>query len=328
MCETPASALSFEVTNSGSIDTSLDSTCNGGIVPQPGAPSLCVLRYGRINVPAGITLKIVGTRPVALIADVDLNISGILDVSADGLSNGPGGGAALSGESTFRDIGGGGAGFQTAGANGGNATTDGGGGLGGAIGLNPATLAAFFGGPQSGATPGRVTGGGGGGGLALVSCRGTVMVEGIIDAGGGGGAAGFHLVIPIAARGGGAGGHVVIAAPRVLITGEVYANGGAGGMGVFSSMLEGAHGQDGSRSATDAAHGGTSTGGAGAGGAGGVVGMLPGIGLKPSAAGGSAGGGGGSVGFLQIYMPQGSTATLTPRAVSPGFQPQAVVPTR
>ncbi len=185
-CDLAAVDSQLTVSNTATFDTNLDSNCNGGIVSQVAAPSICVVHYGTISIASGFGLKVTGNRVLAMIADRDLSIAGMLDVSADANTNGPGGGATLSGASVFQSAGGGGAGFHTAGAPGGSPTADGGGGAGGILGINPATLAVIQGGPQSGDTVNGVKSGGGGGGVTLVSCHGTVDVSGLIDAGGGG----------------------------------------------------------------------------------------------------------------------------------------------
>lgn len=324
VCNAPAANADFTVTSSGTLDTGLDSNCNGGVVAPPGAPGLCVLRYNRIAIPSGRMLKVTGTRAIAFVADTEVTIGGLLDVSADQSQNGPGGGATLSGASVNLTTGGGGAGFHTIGGNGGNPTSDGGGGAGGAATANPALLAALVGGPQSGATTGGLRAGGGGGALTLVSCKGTVEITGIVDAGGGGGGPG---VIGLAGRGAGAGGYVVVQAAAIRITGEVYANGGGGGGGQ-SAMTMGLPGEDGSRSATRGAAGGLSLDGSGQGGYGGYQNAPPGNGLRPTVSGATAGGGGAANGFLQLYTPQGVSPMLTPTGVSPPFEPNATIPTR
>jgi len=324
ICDADATTADYTLTSSGTVDTSLDNNCNGGVISQTGGPALCVLHYGTVSIPMGKTLKVTGTRSFALVADHDLMVAGVIDVSADRGTNGPGGGATLSGASFYLTTAGGGAGFHTAGGNGGNATTDGGGGMGGMAMQNPSALVALTGGPQSGATSGGIKGGGGGGSLALVSCRGTVTVTGVLDAGGGGGQGG---ALSTGGRGGGGGGYIVIQGAGVGITGEIYANGGGGGAGQ-SPAIAGVDGEDGSRSATVAAAGGASVSGSGQGGAGGL-GLAPGgIGLRPTMANATAGGGGGSVGFLQTYTPQGVTPTLMPSSVSPPLEPNGTVPTR
>jgi hypothetical protein len=347
VCDTAATDDSFVVSNSAMLDPNLDLSCNGGIVPQQGAPAICVLRYRKIVVTPEGTLKVSGKsetgnvesvgRSIAFIADEEITIEGALDVSADGFTNGPGGGLIMSGGkaeivSPGAHKAGGGAGGKTAGAAGG-AVEDGGGGSGGLPTADPSLLAVFTGGAAGGrATTGEVTvasSGGGGGAAMLVSCAGAITITGTIDAGGGGGSGGLSLfggAVP--AFGGGAGGYIVLQAKSIAVRGFVFANGGGGGTGTQADLTAGANGSDGLRSATDAAPGHPGINGGGRGGTGGVGTKLPTAGGKATMTGGSAGGGGASVGFLQTYTPEGIEATLTPVAVSPLFQPNIPSKTR
>ncbi|HEY4238774.1 MAG TPA: hypothetical protein VGM88_03130 [Kofleriaceae bacterium] len=330
ICDTPATDAILDVSSSGSLDTGLDQNCNGGVVAQAGGPELCVMHFGAITIETGTTLKITGTRAVALVADDELVVAGTLDVSADQGTNGPGGGFVKSGDSrtnspTIR--GGGGAGFSTSGAAGGSTTTNGGGGAGGAAQPNPIALAVLMGGPQSGETQG-LPGGGGGGGATLISCRGTTRISGTIDAGGGGGLPCIDFLgNPIPGAGGGAGGYVVLQGALVEVTGRVFANGGGGGGGCLAA--DGFAGGDGPLSDSEGGYGGTGVDGGGTGGNGGFGPVQPPtVGAHPTNANARPGGGGGSVGFLQTYTPEGVTPTLTPMHVSPPFEPNGTVTTR
>jgi len=345
VCDTVAPAESLLVSNSASLDPNLDANCNGGLVPQISAPSICVVRYGSISVADGGILKITGKeemglgRPIALVTDGDLTIEGTLDVSADGVLNGPGGGVTMSGGMGFvtnmtTHVAGGGAGGKTGGGAGGSASADGGGSNGGAAMADPSLLAALVGGASANRTSTMAVGvgsGGGGGGATLISCHGTVTVTGTIDAGGGGGSGGFLFPFPSAGLpgyGGGAGGYVSIQAAHIGVTGKVFANGGGGGAGMRANQAAGFNGEDGSLSSTVAALGGSAQNGEGHGGAGGVGVTVPGGGAKPTTSPATAGGGGASVGFLQTYTPMGVDPTLTPSAVSPAFQPNGTIKTR
>jgi hypothetical protein len=67
--------------------------------------------------------------------------------------------------------------------------------------------------------------------------------------------------------GGGAGGYLVLEGAHIEVTGEVYANGGGGGAGAVSEAgTASQNGEDGSRSDSFPASGGTPQAGAGAGG--------------------------------------------------------------
>jgi hypothetical protein len=326
VCDTPASTASLDITSSGSYDSLFDANCNGGVIQQSGGPSLCVFRYGTISIEAGATVTFNNNtqpigRSIALVSDGDLRVNGSIDVGAKGVYDGPGGGYLTSGGGGSGN-GQGGAGFKTVGGAGGSTTTDGGGNNGGAQTLDPATVAPLIGGPKSS--------GGGGGGITLISCRGQVNVGGMIAASGGGGIGGVILLgNPVPGGGGGAGGYVVLQGISVVVTGQLYANGGAGGAGTSSAATQQYDGNDGTWSDTTAAMGGSSPNGAGHGGNGAIVGTgFPGAGGHPTTSGASPGGGGGSMGFLQTYTATGVTPTLTPSHASPQLQPNGTLPTR
>lgn len=329
VCDQLATEPELVVSESMTLDTRIEANCTGGVVTQINGPSICVVHYGTITIATNKTLIVIG-RALALIADQALTIDGILDVSANGLLSGPGGGLISpntnAGANWPAAIGG--AGFQTAGGAGGTANADGGAFNGGPMQMDPAERVTLVGGSRS--TPVFLEQPGGGGGAAtLVSCRAVVSMSGIIDAGGGGGAAGidFGSGVGGAASGGGSGGYVVFQGMAVSVTGQVFANGGGGGAG-SAPGLTAAPGDDGIRSDSISAPGGASQSGEGAGGAGGRIGTVPGPGKKPATAGRGAGAGGGSTGFFQTYTPEGVTPMLMPVAASPAFQPNRTIPTR
>lgn len=337
-CDSFDTVEDFVVSSSASIDPQLDSNCTGGIVDQPGAPSICVMKYRSITIPADRTLTIFDTiaptpgRVVALVADTDLVINGVLDISANGRVSGPGGGYIQSGGGPASQAvvgqdatGAGGAGGRTAGAPGGSKTLDGGALNGGSQAADPAFLAALVGGASAvqigqGSTTEPIGGGGGGGGATLVSCRGAVRIGGLIDAGGGGGHPSF---LASGGFGGGAGGYVVVQARDVAVSGQLFANGGGGGAGQEDVGVTGQPGQDGSLSATDGAHGGPRNSGGGAGGKGGFAETPPTAGETRVVSPGTPGGGGGSVGFFQIYTPSGRPPSVDGAVCSPPLQPTA-----
>jgi len=335
ICDTPAVNPVFAWSTSGTLDTNVATSCDQ-VITQASGPAVCVIRAGTISVSATLTAAPGGiSRILALVADGALDVTGTIDVAAEGTSNGPGGGQLRSGDAVSGSSGGGGAGFKTTGAAGGSTAGAGQGGNGGAI-LNPLLLNHMNGGtrPNSGVAILVAVGGGGGGGLMLVSCKGTVTVSGLIDAGGGGGGGGRDIVAGAqlnisAAGGGGAGGYVVMQGGQVVVTStaQLYANGGGGGGGTNTNDTTGGAGGDGPRSTTTAAAGGTPLGaGAGAGGNGGRVGAAPGVGGGTSVS--SGGGGGGSTGMFQVYTPAGVTPMLAPMATSPAFESSRIVMTR
>src|SRR5690606_9971956 len=110
---------------------------------------------------------------IAFVADDAVLVQGVLDVSAETTTSGPGGGA-ISGGRAGVNRGGGGAGFGAAGGAGG--TGNGGTGAAGTP-IDPLDMLVFRGGARSqGPTPLNQVGypfpGGGGGAAMLVACRG------------------------------------------------------------------------------------------------------------------------------------------------------------
>jgi hypothetical protein len=326
------------------LDTDEDANCTGGVIDQATGPDICVIRHDSITLESAATLTARGSRALALVADHEVAVRGTLDVSADGLINGPGGGLVKSGGVGVVPDGSGGAGFKTFGGDGGNDVENGGANNGGpAATMNPALLVELVGGTQgrpyvgscvNDATCGHP--GGAGGALAIISCRGPVTISGLIDAGGGGGDPGtdnFDTPFPGPGGAGGSGGYIVLQGMSVAVTGELYANGGGGGAGHPSARCDSGGsgcGSDATRSATDPARGGQPYGGSGAGGNGGREGAAPTFGWKrsmmPYAT--TSGGGGGSTGFIQSYTPSGVSPTVTPREVSPAFEPNLTAQTR
>jgi len=347
VCDTQATN-DLVITSSGTIDPNVDTTCSGGVFPQ-GAAALCIVRAKTITVESSASLKIAGgagmaSRAIAFVADDAMTVSGTLDASGHMGMNGPGGGTYISGGigSVNNNViavqgGAGGATNGGAGATSGSAASDGGAMNGGAAVLHPALLASFVGGGSSprydAATSFDTAYGGGGGAVMLISCRGKVSVDGMLNVGGGGGMGGVvptgSFPVPYVPYAGGAGGYVVLQGRNVSVTGQVFANGGGGGQGWQPTQGSyGLPGADGSVSDTAPALGGNALGGAGLGGNGGWIGFHPDVGHRATAAGGGPGAGGGSVGFLQTYTPMGTDPTLTPSHVSPAFQPNGTVELR
>ncbi len=313
----------FAVAADLAINTSDDANCTS-IVAQPTGPEICVIHHDSITIEENRTLRVTGTRAIAMVADHRFVLGGLLDASGDGqLTNGPGGGFKKSGGGQGA---GGGAGNRTRGGDGGNATTAGGALNGGAPEPNPATLSELFGGPQiNKANPGAFPGASGGA-VTLICCRCTLSVMGTIDVGGGGGSqgatSGTVTMVLNPPGGGGSGGNVVLQGLQVEVEGQLFSNGGGGGGGGNGFGDLGTAGENGPRS-TMCAAGGTSQMG-GIGGRGGCV-------TDPfdgsAAPNGRAGAGGGSTGFLLTYTPEGVVPILNPFAVSPMFEPNGVVGT-
>ncbi|MBE7449564.1 MAG: hypothetical protein HS111_11905 [Kofleriaceae bacterium] len=285
--------------------------------PQDGGgPELAILRGLDVAIAPGVTVKVVGSRPLVVLART-IVIEGTIDASADGVTPGPGTGdlgsdLGVGGSGRLvdtSDSGGGGGGFGTVGGRGG-ASCSVAGGAGGAAHGTPA-LVTLRGGARGGAAsspPGcpTIPGGGAGGALQLYAATAIRLgASGVIHAGGGGGrgapapggtgTCGGNLH---AGAGGGSGGALYLQAPVVVNDGLLAANGGGGGSGagLQGAGMAGADGQP----ALGAAPGGDPAGPtSGRGGAGGVL-TGPGQPAPDLSSNGNGGGGGGGVGRIVI----------------------------
>lgn len=289
------------------INTTEPVRCYAGVVQQTGAPEICVQRFTTIDVAAGGQLLFHGTRAVALVADGDVSIAGILNVSNAGA------GTAISGTYPNTAAGGGGAGFRNSGGNGGGGVTNGGD-------ISPPN-GALIGGPSAAPIPGVISAGTGGGAITLVSCRGRISITGQVLAGGGAGQ-GSPYASGLGGQGGGAGGQVLLQGREITVESAavVVANGGGGATGLPCSGF-GSAGVSGNTVACGGQPGVNSAGGGGAGGClfsgpatGGTAGSCSG--------GGSAthGGGGGSAGYLRAAMPVGRSPVIESTTISPAFE--------
>ena len=319
ICDELSNGGPLNVTSTDTLlDTSNELNCSQ-VVPQTNGPELCVVRHSTITIAQNLTYRAIGPRALALVADRDVTIAGIVDVSAEKTANGAGGGFIKSGSCS--NLAGGGAGGRTGGGHGGT-TTDGGAANGGAAQTHPSSLTVLPSGTQS--DTGTCAPGGAGGGITLISCRGKITLTGVIDANGGGGSASKYVGNEyLHAGGGGAGGTIVLQAMMLDITGSLFANGGGGGgscNGPCPIGQSATSGADGQRS-TERAQGGS---GSASGGLGGTF-AAPGSGSGQT--GGAGGGGGGSGGFILTYAPQSSTPILSPVVVSPRLETHEHIPT-
>ncbi len=300
-----------------------------GVIVRPvmqdgGGLSLLVISARRINVAAGATVRITGTRGVVFVAQLDIVVNGTLDASANLTSSGPGGYPPSNGPGAGPDAigsqgyetGGTGASFATRGGAGGNAT--------GQPTTAPApvaeygttTLASLEGGSGGGngiasAIPDPCGAGGAGGGAIQLTAP-SITIVGRVRASGGGGEGGRKCMASTtdasSGSGGGTGGAIYVQAQTLAGAGWLVANGGGGGGGGCVSCVvgSGAAGEDGRDNATPAS-GGTSPltpaclGGAGATAVQGVAG----------AAGGNGGGGGGGVGRIFLAIPAGANVPVS-----------------
>jgi hypothetical protein len=296
-------------------DTGADESCTF-IVPQTGAPDICVRRGDTFTIPANTTLTLNGTRVYALVADRDIFIEGTIDASGGGYGGGPGNMYSVSGTYT------GGAGFRDPGGAGASGSVDGGLANGGSgAPENPSLSTVLVAGRSS--TPRSSFGfapGNGGGGVTIVSCRGSVRVLGVIDANGTGGLSANVDMFSIPPMdtpptGGGSGGYVALQGMQVIVTGGVFANGSGGGSGQIGGMPA-QSGQRSSVPAEGALISGTLGGNGGKGGTGTVA---PTVGKRPIS-GGYAGAGGGSAGFLQIFTAPNAVNNLSNATTSPALE--------
>jgi hypothetical protein len=294
-----------------------------------GAPALGIFGIRRMMIADGGRLRIVGDRPVLFLLAAEATISGVVDVAAGHLGDtgtidcqdcaGPGGGAggtnltAASGcapgingqySATLDETGGGGGGFGSMGARGGD--SDNGSALGGDVtaltACSGTSLIPLQGGSGGGRSSGTVSfgnevGGGGGGAVqitALVNI--SIGATGELYAAGAGGAGSAD---DYGGGGGGAGGAILLESPTITITSSarLTANGGGGGSG-----REANRGENGSRGAVRAS-GGTGSGTNGDEGRGGLGSIGAAANQVATQGNGSidgTGGGGGGAGIIRL----------------------------
>jgi hypothetical protein len=317
------------------VDTGARTISVGGASPVPIAemvPSgdVAVWSVGDLTIDSGVTLEVVGARPLVVVASGDVAVNGVFAVYGDRKRPGPGGAAPASGtgkggngaKAAGTDAsGGGGAGHATNGGAGGAQGAVAGGTPGPIANADGALLVGGAGGGHGGGFPGTCTDptrgkGGFGGGALQISAVGKITIAGtgVIDAGGGAGLGGCKSAGPddivTGGGGGGAGGIVVLESPsgiELKSGAEIAAGGGGGGEG-GSTSDPGKDGESGiSQPARAATGGGGSGGGSGGAGGYGVFGSAsaPFGGFAGVSA--AAGGGGGAVGQVFLGVRTAST---------------------
>lgn len=319
-------------------DLSIGSTLPAGVtftaVVQTTGPEVAVLHVRTFTIGAPAVVRVIGLRPLIVIASGKIEIVGILDAGAQrdtpgaggyAIDAGPGKGGPGTHAGSFRDSGGGGGGFGTPGGMGGL----GGFGcspfaLGGAAGVayGNSTLTSLVGGAGGGtgyATSCPSLPAGAGGGAVQLSSATDILISGKLNAGGGGGGAGLgnNCVQISAGSGGGSGGAIVLQAPSVSVAGVIAANGGAGGSAggdpnndSSPPYVDGEPGQDGQPLLTRASPGDDKGRWSAAGGGGGAA-TLPAVnGLDDTECDGNGGGGGGGVGRIVIATPSGTSTVV------------------
>lgn len=311
----PAVAFSGESTIGGN-----GIVFNAGVsveVPHDEVNGITVFTFSSLTI-AG-TLKVTSDTPIALVVDGDVEITGTLDVSADGWMAGPGGyqsydefdthpcNGGLVGRASPTPGGGGGGGYLpggTGGASGAGVAGGTGGTVRGNEALEPLEGGCAGGLAEETSSPGGISYGGGGGGAIQIVSRTRIDVTGagVIDASGGGGGSlfGAYGASPlVGGSGGGGGGMILLEAPQVVLDGQnvVLSTKGGGGSAAGGGAIATA-GQDGG-TGQYAASGGTNPGSA-SGGAGGTESFAPSPGQAGATAGADGGGGGGSVGRTRL----------------------------
>ena len=294
-------------------------TLTSGVQNNGGA--VAILRLHDLKTTAATTMRVVGRRPLVIIADHDVTLAGTIDLAARLDAAGPGGfspatGTGVGGNGVHIDPnddgGGGGGGFGTIGGTGGTGGTATG-GAGGAT--YPATI--LNGGSGGGSTALGLSCtnlGGGGGGAILIFAKHKLTLMGAIHAGGGGGSAGMLCPSPAmyaSGGGGGAGGMIYLQTPDLGGNGVLAANGGGGGGGACATGVPSA-GQDGRSSANTVAIGGGGSMCGSAGGNGAVQGTAP---SAIAVAQYNGGGGGGGLGRILVHAPNTATIGSSPTAV-------------
>jgi hypothetical protein len=282
-----------------------------------GTIAVAVFRFKSLTISTELDLG--GADAIALVADGEIKIDGLIDArgnctgtnggpggSAGGANNTDGNGAGKGVHGTDDNIGGGGAGYGGVGGKGGDGTQNNLGGAGGIVNGTDEIMMLVGGSGGGGAGNNGGPGGGGGGALQIVSnTRITLTTRGGINAGGCGGHNG--MTGTDAGGGGGAGGAILLEAPVIAIAagGKLAVNGGGGGGGAASNT---ASAPDGNLDRTPA-NGGAGGANGGAGAAGATTDGSPG-----ASTGNKGGGGGGAIGRIRFNTRSG-TASIDPAAI-------------
>lgn len=305
----PDAAFTGTVTLTGAFNTDNSASCATaqplGWTTSFGQAAACFVIADVINVPnAG--LVVTGSRPLVLAAGTAITVVGVIDGSATGSVDGPGGASPLckvpaAAAESSADGGGGGAGgsFMTKAGNGGtgnnNSNLANGSVSPAADAVDPVVLRGGCRGANGGTGPGEAgTGGAAGGAIYLVAP--TLTIGNKIDVSGSGGLGGAFDAG--GAGGGGSGGMILLDASTTLnFTGGTLMSNGAGGGQGADNNTSGQSGFDPATFDVSAAGGNTSSAG-GAGGRGHRTGSTVANGTG-GGGGQGAGGGGGAGGFIK-----------------------------
>ena len=314
---------------------------NGSV--QNGVASFCV---GSLVTTAASQITVKGRRPLAILADSNIQLIGSITLSGgyaideNGAAAGPGGTAGgnqataavgtSGGKGGVTAVGSMGSGGGTGGSGGGGAVTGGAGGAatgagatagGVAIGSGNPPIGYGGGGGGSGQNGAKGGGGGGGGGVMQLSAGWQLSLAQVsVDASGGGGAGGGLGAQGAGGGGaGGSGGSLLLESPNLTLTGGCLSVIGGPGGGGGSPLARGgdakgvtACGFQGSKGAGGAAVG--TAGGGGGDGAAATVNVAAG-----GNAAGIAGGGGGAGSYGRVVI----RTHTPPSATDSGVVPQA-----
>jgi hypothetical protein len=297
-CIDPMPVNTFTPTNGMVIDTASCAALGGYLQPQAKPPAVCVIAAANIVLNNGVTLRVIGGRPLALFATTAMTISGTIDVASHAIKGAGSNSGADCVASPGASGGGGGAGgsFVAAGGAGGKAES-------GAVGGGPPPMVPIdrVRGGCNGGNGGKATGAGGtaglGGGGVYLMTPGmlTITASAIINASGGGGGAPERSS---GGGGGGTGGFIGIQAGTYTIdpNARVFAIGGGGASGgnATSTGNVGLEASDPTNTGMAVAPSGAGAGGSGTAANGGIGGSAA---TNQGGAGGGGGGAGGVIGF-------------------------------
>jgi hypothetical protein len=297
---------------------------HGALVTDDGGITMRVYSFNRLEMHG--TINVSGSYAVVFLVNADVDIDGVLDVSANGKVSGPGAvtsGTCIGASTAAADpqSGGGGGARSQLGQKGGDAGNGTSGGAGGIAFNEPAVIPLHGGcaGGKSTSGAANAYGGGGGGAIQIVSRTritvGGAAATGVIDASGGGGAISSFASTRLAGGGGGSGGAILMEAPQVLVDGSGVVISTKGGSGAAPGLLgeAGAAGHDGGFDAS-AAPGGTLAGFP-TGGEGGIVGTSPTAGGAGTNSTMDGAGGGGGMGTTRFNIMTGSVVPQNGAAI-------------
>ncbi len=291
------------------------------VVTQTGGPPIGVFHFQSFAINPGVTLSVTpaSTHALAILADGNVNIEGMLDVGGDHSTPGPGAlqtGTGVGGTGAASGVGAGGGGHGSPGGLGGSATPSPGGAAGAVNGMLTVV-------PLQGGSPGGGMFAGAGGGAVQITACGLVNVSGTISAVGGGGLFGDT---GRGGLGGGAGGAILLEGELVTVTGTLSSNGGGGGGGGALGVALTERGANGTLTSTPASGGaggvslnpGLPNGGMGGAGAAGTSSPGAGQNAPPAATGGGGGGGAGRIRLNATpLIPGGTPQTVTTGTITP-----------